>query len=75
MKIFALQGNLNIGKRIYIALTMPFFLAIFLGVSEMREDWARKSDANVLLTLGNLAPAISTLVGELQKERDRKSVV
>jgi methyl-accepting chemotaxis protein len=69
MKFFALQGNLNIGKRIYIALTMPFFLAIFLGVSEMREDWARKSDANVLLTLGNLAPAISTLVGELQKER------
>lgn len=69
MKIFAVLGNLNIGKRIYIALTMPFFLAIFLGVSEMREDWARKSDANVLLTLGNLAPTISTLVGELQKER------
>lgn len=69
MKIFAVLGNLNIGKRIYIALAMPFLLAIFLGVSEMRQDWERKSDASVLLTLGNLAPAISALVGELQKER------
>ncbi len=69
MKIFGLMSNLNIGKRIYIALAMPFLLAIFLGVSEMREDWARKSDATVLLTLGNLAPAISALVFELQNER------
>lgn len=62
-------GNLKIGHRIILALMVPIAGMLLLGSMELRDKYHVSSDMNRVLDLATLAPTISALVHEMQKER------
>ncbi|MCG8545404.1 MAG: methyl-accepting chemotaxis protein [Alphaproteobacteria bacterium] len=64
-----LLSNLKIGHRIYLLLLLPFAAAIISGSLVIVDNWKRQSEAAALLDLGAIAPKVSALVHDLQKER------
>lgn len=72
--MFAFMENLKIGTRIALALVLPIVgLLIFSGLTVLdKRQFASEIEDVHMLTL--LAPEISALVHELQKERGTSAV-
>ncbi len=66
---FTSPSALRISHRIYLMLLLPFLGALAFSSMVLIGDWKRQSDANAILTIGTIAPKISALVHEMQKER------
>ena len=67
--MFRAFNNLRIGTRIGIAILIPVLGLLALAASEMSGAIARDAEMKRLGALATLAPAISEVVHELQKER------
>ncbi len=73
-KIFGFMKNAKIGVRIMVGLAMPIIgLLIFAGMMILETN-TRKSEMARVEQLAQLAPVISALVHELQKERGASAV-
>ena len=61
--------NLQIGHRIILALSVPIIGVLALGGLEIRDKLRVSSEMSQVLELATIAPTISELVHEMQKER------
>lgn len=61
--------NTAIYTRILVLCLIPMLALLTLGLAKLSEEWDRKMEANFIESVVGLAPSISNLVHELQKER------
>ena len=67
-------NNLKIGTRIAIALILPILALLFFAGMELVEKQSVSSEMEQIETLAVLAPNVSAVVHELQKERGTSAV-
>ena len=71
--MFAWVGTLKIGTRILMGLFVPVFgMMVFASIS-MSEKYEASSELQHVRDIAELAPTLSNLVHELQKERGRSA--
>ena len=71
--ILSVSENIRIGNRLLIAMTLPVLgLLIYAGIV-MTDRYAEQRDMQALNELAQLAPTVSALVHELQKERGQSA--
>jgi hypothetical protein len=67
-------NNIRVGGRVLIALSVPV-LAFFIFAGEfLYENWHRSEEIHKVERLAHVAPELSHLVHELQKERGASAV-
>ena len=67
-------NNFKIGTRIAIALALPILALLFFAGSNLVDKRSVASEMEQIETLAGLAPTISAVVHELQKERGTSAV-
>lgn len=72
--MFSFINNTKIGVRITLALSLPVFGMLFFSSLNVSEKYQTATEMSKILTLTEIAPIISSVVHELQKERGTSAV-
>jgi len=72
--MFAFINNTKIAVRITLALALPVLGMLFFSGLNVSEKYQTSSDMNHVLKLTEIAPVLSAVVHELQKERGASAV-
>ncbi len=67
-------NKLNIGKKLFLLISLPLLLLVVFTVSGFWEAWLQNQDASNLQSLAALSEKVSSFVHESQKERGATGV-